>query len=67
MTHLNWSFGEISLQLKFVNNFDKKLYYGVLNLSRLLFQIHILLAIPLLVYSINPSIVLLSSIYIHPL
>ena len=62
VTHLNWVFFcEISLQLKVINSFDKrlhfKIYYGVLNLPRILFQIHILLAVLLWAYSINHSIV----------
>ena len=59
MADLNFSF------LKVVSNLDKKLhfkiYYTVLSLPQVLFQIHILLALLLLVYSINPLIVHLSS------
>ena len=48
---------ENSLQLKLFNNFGKKLYfkiyYRVLHLFRISFQIHFLLAVLLLVYSIN--------------
>ena len=65
------AFGEISLQLKVVNNFENrlhfKIYYGVLNLPRVLFQIHILLEVLLLVYFITVASVVKIKLFFYRL
>ena len=65
------AFCEISLQLKVVNNFENrlhfKIYYGVLNLPRVLFQIHILLEVLLLVYFITVASVVKIKLFFYRL